>query len=44
MQILVHKENGKTMKNMYSIMSNLQTNCHLKLDSKKGTNIEEASG
>ena len=34
----------KTMKKLFSIMSNLQTNYHFKLDLKKWTNIQEAIG
>ena len=32
------------MKNVFSIVLELQTNCHIKLISKKWTNIQDASG
>ena len=40
MQIFMHKENKK----VEFIMSNLQSKCHLKLNSKKWIHIEEARG
>ena len=43
MQLIMHKENNN-MKNVFSNVSSLQTNCHLKLVSKKWTNIQETSG
>ena len=42
MQILMNKE-IKQYKKVFSIMSNLQTNSHLKLISKKWTSKQEAS-
>ena len=37
------QKKGKKRNNMYSIMSNLQTNYHLKIISKKWTSIQEAN-
>ena len=38
----MHEENQNNEKKLFSIMSNLQTNCSLKLCFKKWTNIQEA--
>ena len=32
------------MRNLFSILSNLQTHYYLKLDSQKWTNLQEANG